>query len=174
MRGGMMKKKKRAAGKAKSKRKIVKAKSRSKIEQALLTFADGFSCSQAIASACGVDCGLSREQLLKVSGAFGAGMARLAETCGAVTGAFMVIGLKHGRSKLEDQQSKEITYKLVQEFVSRFRARNGSIVCKELLGCDLGTAQGLKAALEKNLIHDRCPKFVKDSAEILEEMLGAE
>ena len=164
-------KKKRAAREIKSKKNIVKSKNVSKTEQAVLTFNDGFSCSQSIASTFGVDYGLSREQLLKVSGAFGAGMARLAETCGAVTGAFMVIGLKHGRTRLEDQESKETTYKLVQEFVSRFKARNGSILCKELLGCDLGTAEGMKAALEKNLIHTRCPKFVKDSAEILEEML---
>ena len=164
-------KKKRAARKIKSKKNVIKSKSSSKIEQAALTFKDGFSCSQSIVSTFGVDYGLSREQLLRVSGGFGAGMARLAETCGAVTGAFMVIGLKHGRTRLEDQESKETTYQLVQEFTRRFKARNGSIVCKELLGCDLGTAEGMKAAHEKNLISTRCPKFVKDSAEILEEML---
>ena len=162
---------KKPAGKAKSKKNISKSKRSSKTELAVLTFVDGFSCSQSIASAFGVDYGLSREQMLRVSGAFGAGMARLAETCGAVTGAFMVIGLKHGRTRLEDQESKETTYRLVLEFARRFKARNHSIVCKELLGCDLGTAQGMKDAHEKKLISTRCPKFVKDSAEILEEML---
>jgi C_GCAxxG_C_C family probable redox protein len=164
-------KNKKSARKAKPGKKIVKPKKVSKTGQAVLTFADGFSCSQSIASTFGVDYGMSREQLLKVSGGFGAGMARLAETCGAVTGAFMVIGLKHGRSRLNDLKSKELTYELVREFARRFKARNGTIVCRELLGCDLGTAEGMKAAHDKNLISTRCPKFVKDAAEILEEML---
>ena len=165
-------KKKRAAKKiAGTKQRPRRAKAKSKTEQALLTFADGFSCSQSIVSSFGVDYGLSREKLLRVSGAFGAGMARMAETCGAVTGAFMVIGLKHGRTRIEDQESKETTYKLVREFVRRFKARNGTVLCRELLGCDLGTAEGMRVAHANNLIHTRCPKFVKDAAELIEEML---
>lgn len=143
----------------------------SKVEKAVECFHQGFSCSQAIASVYGEEFGLSQEQLLKISSGFGAGMARLAETCGACTGAFMVIGLKYGRVRAEDNAAKEKTYQLVQEFVKRFKARNQSILCKELLGADMSTPEGLKLAVEKNLPHTACPKLIRDAAEILEEIL---
>jgi C_GCAxxG_C_C family probable redox protein len=142
-----------------------------RVEDAVECFHQGFSCSQAVAAAYGPQFGLDREQLLKISSGFGAGMARLAETCGACTGAFMVIGLKYGRVRSEDNAAKEKTYQLVQEFVKRFKARNKTILCKELLGADMSTPEGLKKAMEKNLPHTLCPRFVKDAAEILEEIL---
>lgn len=114
---------------------------------------------------------MDREIALKIACPFGAGIARLAETCGAVTGAIMVIGLKHGRSKIEDIESKEKTYGLVREFVGKFCEKNGSIVCKELLGCDIGTTEGMKIANEKKLFITHCPKLVRDASEILEEIL---
>lgn len=88
-----------------------------------------------------------------------------------MTGAFMVIGLKHGKAKIEDKQAKEKTYSLVKEFVDRFRSRNGSIVCRELLGCDISTPEGRDLAKEKNLFATLCPKFVQDAAEIIEQIL---
>ncbi len=98
-------------------------------------------------------------------------MARMGETCGAVTGAFMVIGLKHGAVKANDRQAKDKTYGLVKEFVKRFKARNKTVICRELLGCDLGTPEGLKTAQDKGLITNLCPRLVKDAGEILQEIL---
>jgi len=99
-------------------------------------------------------------------------MGHLGETCGAVTGAFMVIGLKCGQTEdADDKERKKKTYKLVNEFVEKFNARNGSINCTELLRCDLSTPEGLTRAKEQNLFTTRCPKFVQDAAEILEELL---
>ena len=95
----------------------------------------------------------------------------MGETCGAVTGAFMVLGLKHGRAKIEDEEAGTRTYGLVNEFVKRFRSRNPSIICKDLLGIDLSTPEGLKQANEKDVHANVCPKFVQDAAEILEEFL---
>lgn len=96
----------------------------------------------------------------------------MGETCGAVTGAFMVIGLKYGATLGEDKASKEKTHQVVREFAEKFASRNGSIACKELLGCDLSTPEGNAQAKEKNLFYTVCPKFVKDAAEILEEIPG--
>lgn len=115
--------------------------------------------------------GLDRETGLKIAGAFGGGMARRGETCGAVTGAFMVIGLKHGKTKPEDDEARERTYRLVDEVVSRFKARNGAILCRELLGHDLSTEKGREAVAEKNLFVTLCPRFVQDASDILEELL---
>jgi len=142
-----------------------------RVERAVSCFKEGFSCSQAILSTYGEQFGLNREMALKVSGAFGGGMGRMGETCGAVTGAFMVIGLKYGKTKVEDEQTKERAYNLVKEFVDKFRSRNGSIVCRELLGCDISTPDGMKIIREKKLITTLCPKFVQDAAEIIEQIL---
>ncbi len=115
--------------------------------------------------------GLDREEGLRVAGAFGGGMSRMGETCGAVTGAFIVIGLKHGKTKADDDKAREKTYELANELVRRFKKRNATIRCRELLGHDLSTGEGREAVMEQNLFVTRCPKFLRDAAEILEEIL---
>jgi len=140
-------------------------------ELAVSCFKEGFSCSQAIFSTYATQLGINREIALKIAGAFGGGMGHMGETCGTVTGAFMVIGLKYGRTIAGDRQSQEKTDSLVNEFVNRFKVRNGSIVCKELLGCDLSTPEGMNMAKEKNLRDTLCTKLVQDAAEIIEQIL---
>ena len=135
-------------------------------------FKEGFSCSQAVFSAYAEQLGLDRETALKISGAFGGGMGRMAQTCGAVTGAFMVIGLKYGAIDAEDKETKEKAYALVREFADRFKSRHGSIACQDLLGCNVSKPEGLKVAREQKLFETICPRLVKDAAEILEEMLA--
>jgi C_GCAxxG_C_C family probable redox protein len=115
------------------------------VDRAVACFREGFSCSQAILSTYGRELGMDKDMALGVSGSFGGGMASMAETCGAVTGAFMVIGLKYGKTKADDEEAKKKTYVLVREFVDRFKSRNGSIVCRELLGYDISIPEGMKA-----------------------------
>lgn len=141
------------------------------VEHAVSCFEDGFSCSQAVLSAYGERFGLNREMALKVSGAFGGGMGHLGETCGTVTGAFMLIGLEYGKTRAEDEQRREKAHSLVKEFAREFKSRNGSIICRELLGCDISTSEGMKFAEENDLFSTRCPKFVRDAAEIIEQIL---
>ncbi len=115
--------------------------------------------------------GLDRETGLRAAGAFGAGMARRGETCGAVTGALMVIGLKHAKMRLDDDDYRELSYALAQEFMDAFRDRNKSLQCRELLGVDVSTPEGMAAVREKNLFATVCPRFVQEAAEILERLL---
>ncbi|MHA1987048.1 MAG: C-GCAxxG-C-C family protein [Promethearchaeota archaeon] len=143
----------------------------SRVEEAVSSFADGFSCSQSIVSAYGTEFGLDREKALKISTGFGGGMGRLGGTCGAVTGAIMVIGLKYGRVTIEDMESKEKTYELVREFIDKFKEINGSTSCNKLLDCDINTSEGVRHAMENNLFKTLCPDFVRTSAEILEKLL---
>ena len=142
----------------------------SRVKTAVACFRDGFSCSQAVFSTYATQLGLNREAALKIAGAFGGGMGNMGETCGAVTGAFMAIGLKHSRSIAEDRQSREKTYSLVNEFVDKFRARNGSIICRELLGYDLSTPEGINMVREKKLRDTLCTRLVQDAAEIIEQI----
>jgi C_GCAxxG_C_C family probable redox protein len=142
-----------------------------KIEEAVGCFREGFNCSQAILSTYSGELGLEKEAALKAAAGFGGGMGGLGEVCGAVTGAMIVIGLRHGYTMPKDKEAKEKIYALVRDLAGRFRSRNGSLLCRELLGCDLTTAEGMAMAREKRLFTERCPGFVREAAEILEDLL---
>jgi len=140
-------------------------------EKATESFKEGFNCSQAVVSAFAEELNMDKDLALKVSCGFGGGMARMGETCGAVTGAFMAIGLKYGKTIVTDDEARLKTYAKVNEFVEEFKLRNNTIVCKDLIGCVLSTPEGAKIASEKNLHSTVCPKFVADASEILEKIL---
>jgi C_GCAxxG_C_C family probable redox protein len=103
---------------------------------------------------------------------FGAGMGYMGEACGAVTGAFMVLGLKYGQNDEQDKYSKASNYLLVKDFASRFRKLNGSINCKELLQYDLSDEGQLNTARQTDVFTTKCPKYVKDAVELLEEIIA--
>ena len=96
-------------------------------------------------------------------------MGRLQDTCGAVTGAFLVIGLKHGKYAKDDEAAKEKTYAMVRDFSQRFEERNNTTNCRELLGVDLISGDKQVAAERVKAI---CPKMVQDAAEILDEVMS--
>ncbi len=141
-----------------------------KSEQAVERFRNGFNCSQAVLGSYCEQFGLECEKAFKVATGFGGGM-RMGGTCGAVSGAFMVLGLKYGNTTAENKEAKAKTYTKVEEYTNRFKARNDSVTCRELLGCDLSTPEGMKEAKEKGLFSSICPKIVQDAVEIIEEML---
>ena len=141
---------------------------------ALDCFDQGFNCAQSVLSTFSVRYGLDVDQALRVAGGFGGGMARLGETCGAVTGGMMVIGLLYGKTRQEDDAAKEKTYRMVRQFVDQFTARNGSILCRELVGCDLSTLGGFQKARDAHLFKTLCPLFVRFSAEILQNLIREE
>ncbi len=98
-------------------------------------------------------------------------MARTGETCGAVTGALMVIGLHHAKTRKDDDESRELAYAVAQEFMDAFRERNGTLICRGLLGVDVGTPEGMREVRERDLFRTVCPKFVRDASEIIEDVL---
>ena len=140
-------------------------------ERAVACFKEGFSCSQAVFSTFALQMGLERELALKVAGPFGGGMGRLGEVCGAVTGALMALGLKYGCVDAQNAEGKEEAYRLARELADQFKTRRGSILCRELLGCDISTPEGRSQAREKGLFANLCPQLVRDAAEIVEQML---
>ncbi len=143
----------------------------SKVESVVGTFKDDLDCAQALLSTYGPEFGLDHEIAIKITDAFSGGMGRMGETCGAVTGAFMVIGLKYGEGITGDAPVNKNTHRLVNEFVKRFIARNGSIVCKELIDCDISNPEVLNSQKTRNIFKTVCPKYVRDAAEIIEELL---
>lgn len=98
-------------------------------------------------------------------------MARFGRTCGAVTGAYMVIGLKYGIGIDENVEAKGKTYQVIREFTEGFQENNGSVICKELLGCDINTPEGKVNFDQNELFEKKCFQYVKNAAEILELLL---
>ncbi len=142
-----------------------------KVECSEKCFLRGFNCAQAVFSTYSSELGLDTELALRIAGGFGGGMGLIGETCGAVTGAIMLIGLKHGKVVAEDDAAKEKTYALVQEYKRRFMDLHGSVRCTELLGFDISKKDEMLQARESGLFKSLCPRLVKDSALIVEELL---
>jgi len=140
-------------------------------KNAVSCFNEGFSCSQAVLSAYSDLFNLDRNTALKISQPFGGGIAHQGETCGAVSGAFLVIGLKYGRTQAEDLEAREKTYEKILDFIDQFALKNGSNVCKELLGCDISTPEGFQKAEDAGLFETLCPKLIQSSIKILENIL---
>ena len=139
------------------------------VSRAAQLFRDGCACSQAILAVYGQPLGLSRTTAMQLAAGFAGGM-RLGGTCGAVTGAFMVLGLRNASENCDTAAGRADVYSRVVEFAKRFQGRNGSVVCRELLGCDISTPDGMRQAQERNLFKTTYVKMVEDAAMILEEM----
>lgn len=136
-------------------------------EKAFTGFIQGLSCSQAVASVFADRYGLDEAAVLKLSRGFGGGMGGMGGTCGALTGAYMVIGMHYD---LEASQKASV-YEKVREFTRLFQERHGNLCCRELLGCDVSSEEGKKIIKENNLRDTHCAEFVKNAVKILEEIL---
>ena len=133
------------------------------IDDAVKLFENGYVCSQAVFGAFSEEFDIPKEQALKIGACFGSGM-RKAEVCGACTGALMVLGLKFGEDK---SKSNEACVK----FLDKFKEDNGSYICRDLLGCDIATEDGVAYAVENNLFSEICPKMVESAAKITKDMI---
>ena len=134
-------------------------------------FKEGFSCSMAVLGTYYEQFGLDKKMAYKVSSGFGGGM-HCDQTCGSVTGAFMVIGLKFGRIKADDLDAKMKTAQMTNVFAKKFRDKYGSIACTDLIGCNISTPEGYEEAKKQDVFKQICPKYVVSAAEILDEILG--
>jgi len=126
-----------------------------------------FNCAQTVFSLFAPELGIDEKTALKIASGFGGGMA-CAETCGAVTGAYMVIGMKHGHSS-SNPDEKANTKMFVKKFNEKFIAEHGSLICKKLTGFDISTPEGGTAASAAGIFETRCPAFIKTSCKILED-----
>ncbi len=137
------------------------------VEAAAALFDQGFTCGQAVLVPFAERRGIDREHALRLACAFGGGIAGTGSTCGAVSGALLAIGAAHGRTKVEDEPARARTYDAARVFLDRFRSEHGSVVCRELLGVDIGTAEGREAAVKAGLFRSRCPLLVRGAARIV-------
>lgn len=141
-------------------------------ERAMELFKQGYNCSQSVFGAFCEECDMDFETALKLSSSFGGGMGRLREVCGAVSGMFMVAGIKYGYSDPKDIQSKAKHYKRIQELAEQFKEKNGSIVCRELLGLSTQKESYIPEERTSEYYKKRpCAEIIGDAAEIIYEFI---
>jgi C_GCAxxG_C_C family probable redox protein len=140
---------------------------------AIANFRSGLNCAQSVLAAYSDIYHIDKQAALSLSCGFGGGMGRLQETCGAVTGSFMVIGLHNCKKYTDNNDRKENTNSIIQEFSKRFTLLNGTLNCKTLLNCDLRTEEGQQYMKDNNLIEVVCEKCIADSIMILDELIVA-
>ena len=118
-----------------------------------------YNCAQAVARAFAEEAGIDKELLFKVCEGCGLGMGGMEGTCGAVTGAVILAGLKNSDGNFENPGTKAATYQLSREIVKQFREKNGTSICGELKGIETGK------------VLRSCPDCIMDAVEIVEDVL---
>jgi C_GCAxxG_C_C family probable redox protein len=137
-------------------------------ENAVAIFNQSFNCSQSVFTAFASLFGLEEKTALKVASPFGGGVARQGGMCGAVSGALLTLGLARGA---DTPAGKEGIYRLSQEFLHCFEEKHGTLLCRELIDCDISTPQGWQKAKETGKFTAICPILVRDAVEIVQALL---
>lgn len=132
---------------------------KTRVEETIARHDKGYNCAQAVACTYCDLVGTDEETMFRMTEALGLGMGGMEGTCGAVSGACVLAGMKNSTGNLEKPNSKAASYALSREIVGRFLKENGSAVCKELKGVESGTV--LRA----------CPDCIRDAARLAEEVL---
>ncbi len=142
-----------------------------RIAKAVNLFKEGYNCAQAVVAAYSDLYDMTDEQALRVSAAFGGGIGRMRQTCGAACGMFLLAGLDAGSVSPHDTAGKNACYKVVQELAAVFKERNGSLICAELLGLSrppLSPDGAPRPVLKKR----PCAETVAEAARIYGEYLS--
>ncbi len=138
-------------------------------DNAVELFFKGLNCSQVVLGSFCEKYGMKQEQGFAIGTGLGGGI-RQGEACGAVTGAVLVIGLKYGNSNDQEQDKKALCFEKTSEFLQLFQEKQGSIVCRDLLGYDLGKKDEREMATQKDIFRTICPIMIRTAIELLEEL----
>ena len=131
-------------------------------------FQSGYNCAQAVLMAFADKIDLTKDQIINIAAPFGAGMGRMREVCGTVSGMFMAAGLILGHDA-DTPQGKNAMYAITQELANEFKKQNGSIICRELRA-GVSTTSGTNAEPRTPEYYKKrpCADLCHDAAEILE------
>jgi C_GCAxxG_C_C family probable redox protein len=142
-----------------------------KPENASRFFDSGYNCAQSVLMAFSEALKLETNIVLKITSGFGGGMARMQDTCGAVAGGIMAIGIAVSNDKEDIATNKERVYYIISLFLNKFKEKYRTVKCRELLNCDLNTEEGQQFYEEHELHHKVCMNCVSDATAYLEELL---
>jgi C_GCAxxG_C_C family probable redox protein len=133
-------------------------------------FKGGIDCSQVVLMQWATELGYDEEEAARMAAAFGGGMFN-GDTCGAVSGAMIVIGLEYGHFELDDPESKTNLMEKVDTFLKKFMERRGTTICRELTKYDFSQEGELEKAIASGILFEFCPYLVLDALEILDEIM---
>lgn len=140
-------------------------------EKAIESFQSGLNCAQSVVTAFSDELGFDNNLAVSLSCGFGGGMGRLQETCGAVTGGFMVLGIYNSHKFTDNTERKFHTYSMVQQLSHEFKKLHGATDCRTLLNCDLRTEEGQRIHKEENQSKVICEKCIADTVKLIEKMI---
>ena len=141
----------------------------SRADRAEELFRQGYNCGQSVFAAFADVLGLTVEEAAKIASPFGAGFGKLREVCGAVSGMTLVTGYLKGYSDPADYESKKEVYALTRKMCAEFEERQGSIICRELLGLKKGKDTAEPAVRTEEYYRSRpCIGACRTAAEIVE------
>jgi len=141
-----------------------------KLTIAIDAFYKGNNCAQSVVKAYVDELEFDEQLALDMALGFGGGMGKMQKACGAVTGAYMVIGIYNSRVIDDKAQRKEDTPPMIQSFRKAFCQRHQTDQCVHLLGCDIRTEAGQQIFKENNLKEKVCSKCIESSIKILDDM----
>lgn len=146
----------------------------SKREEAMTLFEEGYNCAQAVAGAFRDEVSMELDVIVKLASGFGGGIGRLREVCGAVSGMVLVANMLYGYESPIDMNSKKNHYNDIQTLAKRFSERNGSYICRELLGLSVTGADSPVPEKRTTEYYQKrpCKELVGDAAEILEKFIA--
>jgi C_GCAxxG_C_C family probable redox protein len=124
-------------------------------------FLRGFNCTQSVVEVFCDELKIEKKIALKISQPFGGGACRLREMCGTVSAMLLLLGFAEGSADSSDKNAKDSLYKNGQKLCAEFREKNGSIVCRELLG--ISAVNGSKKFLAENSVTGDAFSFVSES-----------
>ena len=151
----------------------VKIDPKERAEHAKTLFSEGYNCAQSVAMAYADITSLDEQMVATITASFGGGMGRLREVCGAVSGMAFVASFISPCPTATDASAKKANYALVQEFAEKFRAQNGNIVCRSLLGLDRPKDEPTPSPRTAEYYQKRpCAEYVYDAALIVGEWLA--
>lgn len=142
-------------------------------EKAMVLFEEGYNCAQAVFLAFEDLHGMDRKAAAALSSSFGGGMGRLREVCGSVSGMFMVAGVLYGYDDPKAKFEKTDHYARIQKLAAEFEEKNGSIVCRELLGLSVKKQEPTPEERTAEYYQKRpCKELVGMAAEIMEKYIA--
>ena len=135
-------------------------------------FRKGYNCSQSVFAAFADELGMSVEEAAKIASPFGAGFGKLREVCGAVSGMTLAAGYLKGYGDPADYESKKELYRLIQKMCAEFKEREGTIICRDLLGLREGEDLAEPSVRTEEYYKSRpCIGACRAAAEIAEKHL---
>ena len=142
----------------------------SRADRAEELFRQGYNCGQSVFAAFADVLGMTVEEAAKIASPFGAGFGKLREVCGAVSGMTLVTGYLKGYDNPADYEGKKELYRLIQKMCAEFEERQGSIICRELLGIKKGEDTAEPAVRTEEYYRSRpCIGACRTAAEIVEK-----